>query len=450
MSSRDDLKAEACRIIDARRQEIIDLGETILRNPETGFNEVNTANLVAARLQGLGLDPRQGLAVTGVKGRKDCGGPGPTLAILGELDSLRVSDHPHADPRTGAAHACGHNAQVAGMVGAAMGLLSGTVLPELHGSLVFFAVPAEEMIDVDERMRRKAGNEIEFLSGKAELIRLGHFDDVDLAMMFHTKTDTLASHVARSSNGAIIKKIRFIGKAAHAGGSPQKGINALNAASLAMSAIAYQRETFYDEDTIRVHPIITRGGDAVSVVPAEVTVETFIRGKTLEGILDANRKVDNALRGAAIAVGASVEITTVPGYLPQANNEAMARLWGENVGQVFGADQFEHGTEHRTSSTDMGDLEHIMPAMQPYVAGAAGGGHTSGYLLVDHDSVYVKSAKLLAMTAIDLLHDGAASARRILREDRPRMTKEEYLEFQRKLDATELFDPGSQPDGVGS
>ncbi len=449
MSSRDDLKAEACRIIDARRQEIIDLGETILRNPETGFNEVNTANLVSARLQGLGLDSRQGLAITGVKGRKDCGGPGPTLAILGELDSLRVSDHPHADPRTGAAHACGHNAQVAGMVGAAMGLLSGTVLPELRGSLVFFAVPAEEMIDVDERMQRKARNEIEFLSGKAELIRLGHFDDVDLAMMFHTKTDTLASHVARSSNGAIIKKIRFVGKAAHAGGSPQKGINALNAASLALSAIAYQRETFYDEDTIRVHPIITRGGDAVSVVPAEVTVETFIRGKTLEGILDANRKVDNALRGAAIAVGASVEITTVPGYLPQANNEAMARLWGENVGQVFGADQFEHGTEHRTSSTDMGDLAHIMPAMQPYVAGAAGGGHTSGYLLVDHDSVYVKSAKLLAMTAIDLLHDAAASARRILREDRPRMTKEEYLEFQRKLDATELFDPGSQPEGMG-
>ena len=447
MTSREELKAEACRVIDARRREIIDLGETILRNPETGFNEVGTADLVAARLRELGLDPQQGLAVTGVKGRKDCGGSGPTLAILGELDSLRVSDHPHADPRTGAAHACGHNAQVAGMVGAAMGLLSALVLPELRGSLVFFAVPAEEMIDVDERMQRKARNEIEFLAGKAELIRLGHFDDVDLAMMFHTKTDTLASHVAKSSNGAIIKKIRFIGKAAHAGGSPQKGINALNAASLAMTAIAYQRETFYDEDTIRVHPIITRGGDAVSVVPAEVTIETFIRGKTLEGILDANRKVDNALRGAAMAVGASVEITTVPGYLPQTNNETMVRLWGENVGQVFGAGQFEHGTEHRASSTDLGDLAHIMPAMQPYVAGAAGGGHTSGYLLVDHDSVYVKSAKLLAMTAIDLLHDDAAAARRILQEDRPRMTKEEYLEFQRKLDATELFHPGSHPDG---
>ena len=441
MPSREHLKAEACRVIDDRRQEIIDLGETILRNPETGFNETDTADRVAAGLQGLGIEPQRGLAVTGVKGRKDGGAPGPTLALMGELDALRVPDHPHADPGTGAAHACGHNAQVAGMVGAAMGLLSAGVLPRLSGSLVFFAVPAEEMIDVDERMARKARNELEFLSGKAELIRLGHFDDVDMAMMFHTKTDTLASHVARSSNGAIIKKVRFIGRAAHAGGSPQKGINALNAASLAMTAIAYQRETFYDDDTIRIHPIITRGGDAVSVVPAEVTLETFIRGKTLEGILDANRKVDNALRGAATAIGASVEITTVPGYLPQTNNETMARLWGENAEGLFGAGQFRLGAEHRTSSTDFGDLAHIMPAVQPYVAGAAGGGHTNAYLLVDQDSVYVKSAKLLAMTAIDLLHDGAAAARRILREDKPRMTKEEYLEYQRKLDATELFQP---------
>ena len=441
MNSVDDLKAEACRVIDARRQEIIDLGEAILRQPETGFNEVRTADLIADRLVSLGLEPQRGLAVTGVKGRKDCVTPGPALAILGELDSLKVFDHPHADPDTGAAHACGHNAQVAGMVGAAMGLLSAKVLPELAGALVFFAVPAEEMIDVDERLERKARNEIEFLAGKAELIRLGHFDDVDLAMMFHTKTDTLASHVAGSSNGALIKKVRFIGKAAHAGGSPQTGINALNAASLAMTAIAYQRETFYDDDTIRIHPIITKGGEAVSAVPAEVKIETFIRGKTVEGIVDANRKVDNALRGAALAVGASVEIVTVPGYLPQTNNETMARLWGDNAARLFGPGGFRLTTEHRTSSTDFGDLAHIMPAVHPYVAGASGGGHTNSYLLVDKDSVYVKSAKLLAMTAIDLLHDGAAAARGVIGEAKPRMTRQEYLEFQRKLDATEVFRP---------
>lgn len=440
MHSKEELKARICAEVDVRRHEIVALGETILRNPETGFKEFKTAELVATKLSELGVSPQTGLAVTGVKGRKESGRSGPTLAILGELDSLIVLEHPHADPRTGAAHACGHNAQVAGMLGAAMALSSAGVIDALSGALVFFAVPAEEMIEVEDRMRMKACGEIEFLAGKSELIRLGHFDDVDLAMMFHTKTDdALASHVAQSCNGAVIKKVRFIGKAAHAGGSPQKGINALNAASLAMTAIAYQRETFYDDDTIRIHPIITKGGEAVSAVPAEVVIETFIRGKTLDAIVDANHKVDNALRGAALAIGASVEITTTPGYMPQTNNAGMIRLWGNNVGRLLGDGNFAHGTEHRTSCTDFGDLQHIMPGLHPYMAGSAGGGHTCDYLLVDQDSVYLKSAKLLAMTAVDLLYDDAAEARRILREDKPRMTKEEYLAFQRKLSATVVW-----------
>ena len=453
MQSKEELKVRVCAEIDTRRDEIIALGETILRTPETGFKEFKTAELVAAELTELGISPQTGLAVTGVKGRQGCGRPGPTLAILGELDSLIVLDHPHADPQTGAAHACGHNAQVAGMLGAAMALSAPGVIDALSGSLVFFAVPAEEMIEVAERMRMKAAGDIEFLAGKSELIRLGHFDDVDLAMMFHTKTDdSLASHVAQSCNGAVIKKVRFIGKAAHAGGSPQKGINALNAASLAMTAIAYQRETFYDDDTIRIHPIITKGGEAVSAVPAEVIMETFIRGKTLDAIVDANHKVDRALRGAALAIGAAVEITTTPGYMPQTNNESMVRLWGDNVGRLLGDGHFAHGTEHRTSCTDFGDLQHIMPALHPYMAGSAGGGHTSDYLLVDPDSVYVKSAKLLAMTGIDLLCDDAAEARRILREEKPRMTKEEYLEFQRQLNATEVWEGeaiGSRQQATG-
>jgi len=64
--------------------------------------------------------------------------------------------------------------------------------------------------------------------------------------------------------------VRYIGKAAHAGGMPHRGINALYAANIALSAINAIRETFRDEDTIRVHPIITRGGSQVNVIPADV------------------------------------------------------------------------------------------------------------------------------------------------------------------------------------
>ncbi|MEE9253535.1 MAG: amidohydrolase, partial [Pseudomonadales bacterium] len=317
MRNKEELKRAVCEVIDQRREEIIGIGDDILRNPETGFKEVRTAQLVAETMAGLDLNPETGLAITGVKGRMKTQGEGPSLALLGELDSLKVSEHRFANEDTHAAHACGHNAQIAGMLGAAMGLHGAGATEELTGDLIFFAVPAEEFIEVDYRLGLREEGKIGLLTGKGELIRLGHFDDVDLAMMIHTSNGS--DHVAGlvdSSNGSVVKKIRFLGRAAHAGSRPQAGINALNAANLAMTAIALNRETFYDADTIRIHPIITKGGDAVNVVPAEVTMETFVRGRTLDAFLDANEKVDRSLRGAAIAMGCEVEIQTIPGYMP--------------------------------------------------------------------------------------------------------------------------------------
>lgn len=136
------------------------------------------------------------------------------------------------------------------------------------------------------------------------------------------------SYIADSSNGALVKQIRFFGRASHAGGAPQLGINALSAAMIALNAIHAQRETFYERDTIRIHPIITKGGDAVSVVPAEVHMETFVRGGSRKAILDANMKVDRCLRAGAMAIGAEVEINTIPGYLPQRNDRQLAEVFG--------------------------------------------------------------------------------------------------------------------------
>ena len=441
MQDIDGLKSRVCEAIEASAERIIDVGEDILRNPETGFREQRTASVVAGQFQELGLEAETGLALTGVKARLRHRNDGPRLAILGELDSLCIPDHPFADTATGAAHACGHNAQIAGMLGAARGLIESGVADELGGALTFFAVPAEEMIEVSYRMQLRQQQQIEFLTGKAELIRLGHFDDVDLAMMCHTKNDTVPSSMANSSNGALIKKVRFIGRAAHAGSSPQKGINALNAANLAMTAIALQRETFHDADTIRIHPIITKGGDAVSAVPADVVFETFVRGRTLEGIVDANRKVDRAVRGAAMCIGAQVEIETTPGYLPQRNNSAMAALWGANVEQLYGPNSFVV-EEHRTGSTDMGDLGHIMPVIHPYIFGASGVGHGNDYLMASPRDVYVNMAKLLAMTTIDLMANEAKQASDIVGDERPKLSKDEYLSFARRLSASQRFADG--------
>jgi amidohydrolase len=441
MATRDELKRAACEAIDRHADAIIDLGETILRSPETGFNETKTASLVARRMATLGLEPRTGLALTGVQSRLAGRLPGPRLALIAELDSLRTSDHPHADPTTGAAHSCGHNAQIAGMLGAAIGLTGAAAAAHLAGEILFFAVPAEEFIDVEERLGRVARGEIEFMLGKQELVAKGHFDDVDMAVMIHTGaagSGKARSAIADSSNGALVKQIRFVGRAAHAGGAPQLGINALNAAMLAMNAIAAHRETFWEKDTIRIHPIITKGGDAVSVVPAEVTMETFVRGGSLEAILDANCKVDRCLRAGAMAMGAEVEIQTIPGYLPQRNDKRLGRVFGANVEAIFGPGSFQN-SGHRTGSTDMGDLAHLMPVIHPYLVAAEGHAHAADWRINDPQHGYVTPAKLLAMTAIDLLYGDAAPARDILGKFEPAMTKDDYLALQRGLFKKERY-----------
>ncbi len=117
-----DLKTSVCETIDQSRDQIIGLGESIMDDPELGFKEFQTSNRVKEQFEALGLLPEQGMAITGVKAILKGGKPGPTVALMGELDALQVPGHPRANPETGAAHACGHNAQIAGMMGAAIGL----------------------------------------------------------------------------------------------------------------------------------------------------------------------------------------------------------------------------------------------------------------------------------------------------------------------------------------
>ncbi|HEU4370414.1 MAG TPA: amidohydrolase [Methylomirabilota bacterium] len=437
-----ELKQRVHAAIDERGEEIIGLGEQIRKRPELGFKEVKTARLVEETLGRLGLQPKGGLAMTGVRadvaGRA---GAGPTLALLGELDGLVVTGHPVADPQTGAAHACGHNAQVAGMLGAAMGLLDGKAFDHLAGRVVFFAVPAEEYGDVEWRVAQARAGKLEFLGGKPELLRLGHFDDVDLSMMIHTtsRTEDGKTGVPASNNGCIVKTVRYVGRAAHAGGAPHMGVNALYAAQIGLAAINAIRETFRDEDTIRVHPIITHGGSQVNVIPGEVRLETYVRGRTVEAILDANRRVDRALRAGALALGAKVEIETLPGYMPMSCDPTMARMYQANAAELVGAEHYRQ-IGHRTGSTDMGDLSMVMPVLHPYMGGATGSGHGADYQIVDHQLAYLGIAKGLAAMAIDLLAEGAAGAREVLKNARPPMTRQQYLAFQRGVAKREVYE----------
>ena len=171
-----DLKSAVCRTIDARRDTIERVGREIFAAPELGYKEQRTARVVADWFAQLGLRSETGLGLTGVKAVIEGGASGPTVAILGELDSLLSWEHPQHDPSTGAAHACGHNALIAAMLGAAFGLIDSGVMPSLSGRVAFIAVPAEEFVEIEERLLLQSEGRIEFLAGKQELLRVGALD----------------------------------------------------------------------------------------------------------------------------------------------------------------------------------------------------------------------------------------------------------------------------------
>lgn len=435
-----ELKAALAGVLDRSLEELSRFGEDIFDHAELGFREERTATLVADRLRGLGLAPQAGLALTGVKARLKGARPGPTVCVLAELDGLPIPEHPRADKTTGVVHACGHNAQLTHLLGVATALIEADARQDLAGDVVFFAVPAEEYVDLEWRLEQAQAGKFEFLGGKPELLRLGAFDDVDLAMMVHATGDQGDRKLSMrwTANGLIAKRARFVGRAAHAAAAPEKAINALNAATLALQAIHMQRETFRDDDHVRVHPILTRGGAAVNVVPADVRLETFVRGATYEAIVDAGEKVDRALRAGALAVGASVDIETLPGYMPLFVDTTMGALFKDNALALVGpASWAEMGPI--AASTDAGDLSHVLPVLHPSHGGCVGTNHAADFQIQDPEVAYVAPAKAMAWTIVDLLADNAAHAQQVIHHFQPRLTRATYLAHMRSLARTERY-----------
>ncbi|WP_254546385.1 amidohydrolase [Halomarina pelagica] len=426
------LKRRVCAAIDERRDDLVALAESIAAEPELGFKEVETTRKVVDAFEGLGLDAETEIVVTGARARY---GDGPAVgAVLGELDALVNPEHPDADPETGACHACGHHAQIANLVGAAVGLVGADAADELGGAVEFVAVPAEEYLDLDYRRGLVEAGEIEFFGGKQELIRRGYLDDVDFATMIHAGSDVPHREITSdfSTNGFVGKSVTYRGREAHAGAAPEEGVNALNAATLGLNAVHAQRETFRDEDAVRVHPILTRGGDGVNVVPSEARLEAYVRARTVEAVLDANEKVDRALESGAMAVGADVAIEDHPGYLPLRTDPTIVDAHDENVAFVADDVTITEGRPHLAGSTDMGDVTQVLPGIHPWVGGFEGSVHSREFRVVDEEMAYVVPAKVTACTLVDLLTDDAKLA--AIREARDaKLSTDEYLDRVRSM-----------------
>ncbi len=401
-------------LVDACREQILAAERYLWAHPETGYKEWTADAYLTEAFEALGYTLRRAGNIPGFTADLDTGRPGPRVLILGEMDSLLCVTHPEADPKTGAVHACGHHAQCAALLGLAAALKMPGATDGLCGSVRLCAVPAEELIEVGWREGLRRQGTIRYFGGKVEFLHRGYFDGVDMAFMFHTGGEAGHFSVNKGGNGCVVKNITYKGVAAHAGGAPHNGVNALYAANLGMQAINALRETFPDDDHIRVHPIVTEGGTAVNAIPNTVRLESYVRGASVEAIVRENRKVNRALAAAAAAMGAGVVLSDRPGYTPLLNDKTLLEIAGRAMAAVVGEENAAVTDKWSTGCTDMGDLSAFMPAVHPYAGGCVGAGHGADYRIADPESACVGSAKCQLLLLALLLENDATEAKRVL------------------------------------
>lgn len=393
METIERLKERVVAEIDARRDALIQISDTIHANPELGFQEFQAAELLSGVLEQNGFSVERGVAgmetafIAAAKGRDD----GPIVAFLGEYDAL-----------AGLGHACGHNIIGTAAVGA--GLAMKAVLSELAGSVQVIGTPAEE-----------GGG------GKVLMVEAGVFEGVDAAMMIHPGGRNLLGRLALTAYGVTVE---FFGKPAHAAAKPDEGINALDAIILTFNAIGALRQQLRDD--ARIHGIITHGGDAPNIVPEYTRAELIVRAADTPYATEVLEKVRACAEGAARATGTRVDFRlSGPRYDARMPNPTLVRLFKENL-IALGLEVELATGEERLGSSDIGNVSQAVPTIHPYIAIAPEevGGHTAEFREAAASPAghagLIHAAKALAMTAVDLLAEPAnlAEAKRTFAEQR--------------------------------
>lgn len=411
----------------------------LMEIPEAGYFEEKTSAYIRKVMEQEGLTVDR-VAHTGVRG--SIGSGQYNVCVMGELDAILTRDHPGADPVTGMAHACGHNAQMTVMLGVLKTLKRAGVCDALAGKISFIGVPAEECIQLDKRRELIKDGKIKYLSGKQQLIYEGVTDDIDCCMMVHALGDTAKPlcDLQGSSMGFFTVQVTFKGRASHAAAAPFDGINALDTAVLAMMNIHANRATFRESDRVRIHPIITKGGDVVNVVPAEVVMETQVRAMTLDGMKGALDVTLRAIKGACVAMGAQAEVKVISGYMPMEQDKRLSALFMDCAA--------EHGLLKRENmntdrdmlaSTDFGDLSLVLPTIQPLIGGTVGSLHSRDFCLQDENTSLLVPIKVFSLMIARLLRDGGKEMERVKSAFKPAFTREEYLAFLDRNNTTYSF-----------
>jgi len=377
MNNNERLKEQVSREIDILRDEMVRIAQSMFIRPEIGYQEYESSKLLSEFLKGHGFEVTNNVAgmETAFFGTYSQDSEGPTIALLAEYDAL-----------PGMGHACGHHLIGTASAGAAVGLSK--VFSQLKGKIAVVGCPAEE-------------GGIDNAGGKVRLVEGGYFDRIDAAMIFHPMPLTT---VGGQTSALIGLELEFKGKAAHAAGNPWDGINALDGVLQTYNAINALRQHLKED--IRIHGIITHGGDAPNIVPEYAVARFFVRSEDNKRLRETVVKVENCARGAALATGTELNIKRFNHlYETMNSNSVLAEVLKKNVERV--GLRIE-GIKKGKGSTDFGNVSGIVPACE--LAIRLGSGivpHTKEFLNASNSeegyNVMILGANVMAMSVIDLL-----------------------------------------------
>ena len=331
-----DLKAGARAAVDAARGDLVALSRRIHANPELGYEEERASGWLAEALDAAGFAVERGVCGLPTAFRATRGAGPLHIVVCAEYDAL-----------PGIGHACGHNVIAASAAGAGIG--AGAVADDAGLTVTVLGTPAEEVL--------RSG-------GKIHLLERGAFDGVHAAMMTHPAPWDVAVWPIVA---ATFFEARYHGKAAHASGFPELGINAADALTVAQTSIGLLRQHIRSTD--RVHGIVTRGGDAFNIVPAFTSADYAVRARTLDELRDVHEKVMRCFEAGALATGATLEV--VGGDKPFAHLEhdlPLAELYRRNAEQL--GRRFPAPGEPSPAtpvSTDMGNVSLALPSIHPAI-----------------------------------------------------------------------------------
>ncbi|SEQ75947.1 amidohydrolase [Virgibacillus subterraneus] len=319
--------------INKVEEQLWNMSDHIYSNPELGDEEFQSMKLLTDFLKENGFELETGIVnrPTAFKAEFKSQKQGPTIAYLAEYDAL-----------PGVGHGCGHN--MIGTMGVGAGVILSKLVNQIGGSIVVFGTPAEETN-----------------GAKVPMSEEGVFDNIDAAMILHPADQSYESGESLAMDAL---QFAFSGKSSHAAASPEKGINALDAVIQLFNGINALREHLLSD--IRIHGIISEGGQAANVVPDKAVAQFYIRAKersTLNGVVD---KVKNIARGAELMTGATLTISNYElSYDEMITNNALSKAFNKNLQLVDS--QNLNPAKQGYGSIDMGNVSQVVPAIHPYI-----------------------------------------------------------------------------------